>query len=262
VGWRASEPWESCSRRAGAISRSRRGRFPRLASSITLGAALGLGAYPAEAQQLRYSATAPGRIASTGNTLGLAKAPDENGPGTAHSICTFIALDPANSDREPRNADNPRPRGTTWDWQQNGLAAVLHLPEGAQVLHAELVWAGSYAYWPEEVAAWLDEPVSLLTADAQLLVTPDPATAQTLAEQSYTGFYANHYLRSADVTSFVAGQGATTCTVADVPATQGKATNALSGAGWSMVVAYRHDRLPIRNVSIFVGGSFVDEDSS
>jgi hypothetical protein len=245
-----------------SCERSRRFRFLQLASSFSIAAALGLAAVPVEAQQLRYSTTVPGGLASTGNTLGLAKALDENGPGTEHSIGTFISLDSASSDREPRNTANPWPHGTTWDWQQNGSSAVLDLPDGAQVLYAELVWAGSYAYWPEDVSAWLDEPVTLVTADAELLVTPDPATALTLAEQSYTGFYANYYLRSADVTSFVAAEGGTTYAVAGVPATQGEATNALSGAGWSMVVAYRHDSLPIRNLSVFVGGSFVDEDSS
>ncbi len=216
----------------------------------------------AGAQQLRYSTTAPGGIASTGNTLGLAKGTDENGPGTAHSIGTFISLDPQLVDDAPDNSNNPWPFGTTWDWTQNGSAAQLSLPDGAQVLHAELVWAGSHDYWPETVTEHIDLPVTFMADTDEISVSPDPATAQTLEEQSYTGFWANYYLRSADVTSFVQNHGTATYAVAGVPATQGELTNTLSAAGWSLVVAYRHDASPIRNLSVFVGGTFVDEDSS
>ncbi|RLB62958.1 MAG: hypothetical protein DRI90_07915 [Deltaproteobacteria bacterium] len=219
-------------------------------------------AVDADAQQLRYSTTAPGGIASTGNTLGLAKAEDQNGPGTEDSIGTFISLDPQLIDDAPANVNNPWSSGTTWDWTQNGSAAALSLPVGAQVLHAELVWAGSHDYWPETVTEWIDLPVALLAGTDEIAVAPDPATAQTLEEQSYTGFWANYYLRSADVTSFVQQHGATMYAVAGVPATQGTLIDSLNAAGWSLVVAYRHDASPIRNLSVFVGGTFVDEDSS
>ncbi|MBW2455096.1 MAG: hypothetical protein JRI68_11325, partial [Deltaproteobacteria bacterium] len=216
----------------------------------------------AGAQQLRYSTTAPGGIASTGNTLGLAKGTDENGPGIAHSIGTFISLDPQLVDDAPDNGNNPWPFGTTWDWTQNGSAAELVLPAGAEVLHAELVWAGSHDYWPETVTEHIDLPVTFRANTDAISVSPDPATAQTLEEQSYTGFWANYYLRSADVTNFVQNHGGATYAVSGVPATQGTLTNTLSGAGWSLVVAYRHSASPIRNLSVFVGGTFVDEDSS
>jgi len=216
----------------------------------------------ADAQQLRFATTAPGGIASTGNTLGLAKGSDQNGPGTAHSIGTFITLDPALVDDWPANPANPWPFGTTWDWTLNGSAATLVLPQGAEVLHAELVWAGSHDYYPEAVTESIDLPVTLLAGADEISVQPNASTAQTLAEQSYLGFYANYYLRSADVTAFVRDHGAVTYAVSGVPATQGDLTNTLSGAGWSLVVAYRHDASPIRNLSVFVGGTFVDEDSS
>lgn len=216
----------------------------------------------ADAQQLRFSTTAPGGVASTGNTLGLSKASNQNGPGMQHSIGTFIALDPNSVDNLPANTSNPWSFGTTSDWTKNGSAAVLELPEGAQVLHAELVWAGSYDYYPEDVSAYLDSAVSMVANNAEISVQPDPATAQTLAEQSYLGFWANYYLRSADVTAFVSQHGATTYAVGGVPATQGDTTNTLSGAGWSLVVAYRDSKAPIRNLSVFVGGTFVDEDAT
>jgi uncharacterized repeat protein (TIGR01451 family)/MYXO-CTERM domain-containing protein len=219
-------------------------------------------AVEAEAQQLRFSTTAPGGIASTGNTLGLAKGEDENGPGAEDSIGTFMSLDPQLVDDAPANVNNPWPSGTTWDWTQNGSAAALSLPEGAEVLHAELVWAGSHDYWPETVTESIDLPVALLADTHEIAVSPDVATAQTIEEQSYTGFWANYYLRSADVTSFVQQHGATMYAVSGVPATQSTLIDSLNGAGWSLVVAYRHTSSPIRNLAVFVGGTFVDEDSS
>jgi uncharacterized repeat protein (TIGR01451 family)/MYXO-CTERM domain-containing protein len=215
----------------------------------------------AAAQQLRFKTTTPGGIASTGNTLGLAKERDQNGPGTEHSIGTFITVNGAMADTDPVNPANPWPTGTTWDWTQNSASGVLVLPAGAQVLYAELVWAGSYDYFPENVADQLNVPVTLSAGGMDTVVAPDGATALTLAEQSYTGFFANYYLRSADVTAFVEAHGATEYTVGGVPATQGTTTNSLSAAGWTLVVAYRHDSQKIRNLTIFVGGSFVDEDA-
>ncbi len=235
-------------------------------STRTLTAAAILGAaslvtFDADAQQLRYSATAPGGIASTGNTLGLAKATDENGPGLEHSIGTFISLDPTSVDDDPLNDANPWSAGTTWDWTLNGSTGVLDLPEWAEVLHAELVWGGSYNYWPENVSNNLDVAITLATETDSFLVSPDLDTAQTLDETSYTGFAAHYYIRSADVTSFVKQHGATTYSVSGVPATQSTMIDALNAAGWTLVVAYRAESSPIRNLSIFVGGSFVDEDS-
>ena len=61
----------------------------------------------AGAQQLRYSTTQPGGIVATGNTLGLAKGFNENGPGLQDSIGTFISLDPSSVDDNPLNAGNP-----------------------------------------------------------------------------------------------------------------------------------------------------------
>jgi MYXO-CTERM domain-containing protein len=234
-------------------------RTARWMSAIIAAGLLTAAAGDAEAQQLRFSTTAPGGIASTGNTLGLAKAYNDNGPGTEDSIGTFIALDANTVDAEPLNSLNPWAMGTTWDWTLNGSTGVLDVPTGATVIHAELVWAGSYDYYPEDVSASLDLPVTLLANGQNLAVSPDPNTAQTLDEQSYVGFWANYYMRTADVTSFVQQHGATAYTVAGVAATQGTLTNSLSAAGWTLVVAYRHEMQPIRNLTIFVGGSFVDE---
>ena len=133
----------------------------------------------ASAQVLRFSTTAAGKIVSTGNTLGLGKALNENGPGTKDSIGTFLAL--GNSvDDTPFNPLNPWPAGTTFDWTKNGSTAVLALPSEGTVLYAELVWGGSDKY-SEDVTALLSTPVTLAAGGATLSVSPDPATALTIA---------------------------------------------------------------------------------
>jgi MYXO-CTERM domain-containing protein len=213
----------------------------------------------AEAQVLRFSTTAAGKIVATGNTLGLSKADAENGPGTQDSIGTFIAL--GNSvDDNPLNLINPWPVGTTDDWHKNGSTAILTLPAEGQVLYAELVWGGSTKYG-EDVTALLDTPVMLTAGNASLSVPPDAATALTIAQTAMAGFAVNYYMRSADVTAFVKAAGGATYSVAGVPATQTTAIKSLNAAGWTLTVVVRDSTEPVRNLSVFVGGSFVDEKS-
>jgi hypothetical protein len=216
---------------------------------------------PAEAQVLRFAKTAAGGIASTGNTLGLAKAQNTNGPGDWDSIGTFISRDPMLTDNKPASATNPWPKGTTWDWTQNGSSGVLTLPAGAEVLYAELVWGGSYKYI-DDVTSSLDTAVTLSVGGAYVQVKPDKATAITLAQSSTMGFAANYYLRSAEVTGFVNQHMSATYTTSGVPATQHETFNKLNAAGWTLVVAYRDDKQSfLRNLSVFVGGTFVDENA-
>lgn len=209
---------------------------------------------------LRYSTTAAGKIVSTGNTLGLAKSTNLNGPGTADSIGTFISLGNG-VDNNPVNAANPWPAGTTNDWNQDGSTAVLTLPNEGQVLYAELVWGGSTNYGTENVTALLNTPVTLKAGNATMAVTPDAATALNLAQTAMTGFAVNYYMRSANVTSFVKAAGGGTFSVSGVPATQTTNINSLNAAGWTLTVVVRDSAEPVRNLSVFVGGSFVDEAS-
>ncbi len=214
----------------------------------------------AEAQSLRFSATAPGGIVGTGNTLGLAKEFNENGPGLRDSIGTFISL--GNTiDEPPTNPANPWPMGTTANWMENGSSAVLDLPE-AEVLYAELVWGGSFQYGTEDVSALRDTPVLLSANGSTMMVAPAAATAQNFSQTAIGGFAVRYYVRSADVTAFVKQAGKGTYSVTGVPATQTTATNSLNAAGWTLVVAYRDEGAAIRNLSIFVGGSFVDENTT
>jgi len=213
------------------------------------------------ASELRFSQTTAGQVVATGNTLGLSKVFGQNGPGIEDSIGTFITLNGASVDNIPAPPPgNPWPAGTTNDWTQNGSDATLELPLDAEVLYAELVWGGSTNYDAENVLAFLDDPVTLSFGGDSVLVDPDPSTALDIAEMA-AGFTANYYMRSADVTDFVATHGEGVYSTEGVPATQIHTINSLNAAGWSLFVAYRDPTQPIRNLTIFVGGSFVDEES-
>lgn len=214
----------------------------------------------AEAQALRFTATAPGGIIGTGNTLGLAKDTSLNGPGIRDSIGTFITL--GNTvDNMPLNAANPWPMGTTNDWKMNGSTAELDLPE-AEVLYAELVWGGSFQYGAEDVTTSLNSSVVLAANGSMMNIPPNPMTALTISKTAASGFAVRYYMRSADVTDFVKQAGKGTYSVSGVPATQTTDTNSLNAAGWTLVVAYRDEGAAVRNLSIFVGGSFVDENTT
>jgi len=216
----------------------------------------------ASAQQLRYSTTAPGRIIGTGNTLGLSKQLNANGPGTEDSIGTFISLNPGAFDLVPVNASNPWFGGTTNDWTQNGSAATVQLPPESKVLYAELVWGGSYNYGGEDVTSSLGTSVTLKSGANTLMAAPDPATQLTIASTAISGFAVNYYMRSANVTQFVQTAKSGTYSLQGVPCTQSQTINQLNACGWTLVVVVRDDSQPVRNLSVYIGGSFVDENGT
>ena len=154
---------------------------------------------------LLFDSILAGGITITGNTLGLSKEFNANGPGTEGSIGTYISLDPMSVDDSPANLSNPWPAYTTWKWMDNGSSAVLTLPVGAEIIDAELVWGGSYNYI-EDSSANLDTPVTLTFGEGDPL-SVTPTNAATLAEVSFTGYTAYFYSRSADVTTYVTSHG-------------------------------------------------------
>jgi len=211
---------------------------------------------------LRFSVTTGGGIVGTGNSLGLSKELDLNGPGTEDSVGTFMTLVPGTIDDFPANAANPWFGDTTFDWTLNGSDAELLIPHSdTEILYAELVWGGSWAYGSENVSANLDDSIVLSSDGDSIDVAPDPATALTLAEVAMEGFAINYYLRSADVTDFVAEHIDGFYAAEGIPATQDSLIDELNAAGWSLIVVYRSSAEPIRNMTVFVGGEFVDEQS-
>ena len=210
---------------------------------------------------LRFSGTFEGGLSVTGNTLGLAKQTDANGPGTRDSIGTFVTTDATSRDDFPVNVDNPWPAQTTSDWEENDSTGVLDLPAGSTVRYAELIWGGSTEHADENVTALLETAITMRHQNGELeIVTPGDAGV-TISQQSANGaFQVRYYMRRAVVTDFVQANGAGSYAVGGIPATQPFNINSLCAAGWTLVVAYENPEEPTRNITIFSGADWVDED--
>jgi uncharacterized repeat protein (TIGR01451 family) len=229
-------------------------RWPSLALALL---ALAIAA-PADAQYvLRYSAIRSGAITFTGNTLGLDKAGGgSDQPGTNGSIGAFITTD--TTQQKPG-----WPPGTTADWRRNRSAAVLRLPAGATVLHAELVWGGNFANKAPggNLEGLLDTPVSLTTPLGTNAVSPDlnplvrrQAGVVDAAGVCQTGLGAAcYYTRVADVTALVRAAGGGTYAVGGVPGHVDGVEDNSNVAGWTLAVVYEQFGLGLRNLSLFAG---------
>ena len=104
----------------------------------------------------RQVVTTNGAVTFIGNALGLNKQSTSDSPGTAGSIGTFITTDTS-------LRDNPTwPFGTTGDWHLNSSSAILGMPAGSRVIHAELIWGGSYRFGDEDVSpdSWTSRSTS------------------------------------------------------------------------------------------------------
>ena len=220
----------------------------------SIATAASLVAIPASADtELRYSITTGGGIAATGNSLGLSRELNFNGPGTDDSIGTFMTLQAGTSDDFPANPGNPWFLGTTNDWTLNGSEAELVLPNDVEVLYAELVWGGSWANADGNVP----DSAVVLSANGDSIAVDHEITQEGLSNFIST----QYYLRSAEVTDFVAEHGATVYSTEGVPADEDTVINDLNAAGWSLIVVYRNSAEPVRNLTVFVGGEFVEEDT-
>lgn len=203
---------------------------------------------------LRYSNITSGAVTFTGNTLGLDKNGGTDSPGTAGSIGTFITTNTSLRD----NASWPF--GTTGDWHLDRSEAQLRLPTGATVLHAELVWGGTWAEkaGQENVAASLGDAVMLTTPLGSVVaVPPDPAIRRMLGTVDGSGKCINgghcFYVNAADVTTLVQNGGVGTYGVGRVPGTQSTNENDDNCAGWTLAVVYQDFNQPIRDLTLFIG---------
>lgn len=203
----------------------------------------------------RYSDVKKGGIVFTGNTLGLSKAPNQNAPGTEGSIGAFTSL------------NNVRvgafPSGTTLSYLQNGSRATLNLPAGSDVLYAELVWGGLFRSSANNISALTNNSVIFTTPLGAFTVAPDPATAQDFnipADNITVGFY----VRTADVTDLVKSAGSATYSLEAVPALIEALDNRTADtnhAGWTLAVAYENPAMPLRNLTIWSGGTVVSPNT-
>ena len=129
----------------------------------------------------RQVVTTNGAVTFVGNSLGLNKDGTNDRPGTSGSLGTFITTDTSLQ-------KNPEwPQGTTGDWRLNSSSAVLSLPSGSRIIHAELIWGGSYLFGSEDVSDFLNDPINFTTPAGTTQVTRDPTTAVTRSgpQQNY-----------------------------------------------------------------------------
>ncbi|MDE6373905.1 MAG: DUF11 domain-containing protein [Clostridia bacterium] len=204
----------------------------------------------------RYSDVKKGGIVFTGNTLGLSKAANQNAPGTDGSIGAFTSLNPALQ-------VGAFPAGTTLSYIQNGSRAVLNLPAGSTVLYAELVWGGLFRSSVNNISALTNNSVIFTTPLGAFTIAPDPATSQDFnipADNITVGFY----VRSADVTALVKASPSETYSVEAVPAlieALDDRTADTNHAGWTLAVVYENPAQPLRNLTVWSGGTVVSPNT-
>lgn len=219
----------------------------------------------AQAQDMTpiFSDTLTGDMVITGNTLGLSKTKNTNCAGDHDAIGTFISMNTSLADNTPVcSAGQAWSVGTTADWTQNGSKATLDIPSGATIKHATLLWAAAFKDRSEDVSANIQDAVTFksLTGNKSKKVTPTKSSK--IEQMSASGFAVNYYINTANVTDFIASSGAGEYSVNGVPAVQDLATSGVDAAGWTLAVVYEHENLPSRNITLFVGNKFVDENTT
>ncbi len=184
-----------------------------------------------------------GAVAVFGNTLltcptitpGCTQAQLGQGPNLNNNNWSMAFLD---ADADPSTFDSS--------------SSTVALPQGSTVLFAGLYWGARRTAGANGAAATSN--VALL----QLMSLQTPTTGyQTISASSFydgTGFDAGRgYQSFADVTSLVQAGGSGTYWGANVQSATGQDRY----AGWSLIVAYRNPALPLRDLTVFNGFSYV-----
>ncbi len=214
----------------------------------------------------RYTTNDNGAIVITGNTLGLSGRRGTNQPGTNNAINQFITtntnLTPPSPWTSVVNLNNGE--NITYSWQENSSSAFLTMPQGSEVLYAELIWGGMSesisAGGPNlSVADSINNPVLFVTPVTTTTVTPDAATAQEVEVTDLGTFYT----RSQNVTDLIRAGGSGKYTVGRVPsAVNINERSTLNHAGWTLIVVYRNANLLPRNMTVYVGEELINSDST
>ncbi|MDO5495512.1 MAG: hypothetical protein Q4G64_07360, partial [bacterium] len=181
-----------------------------------------------------FSTQTNGAITITGNTL--LTCPSSSGCTTALSSPTaaqgnnqfqMVLLD-ADSDPSTRSSSG----------------ATVNIPAGAQVLYAGLFWGAA-------TAAGGGGQSAVAPPDVLKLRVPGAATYQSITASRIDRLASGNrdYSAYADITSIVRSAGAGMYWGADIAA----ATGTDRYGGWSIVVAYSHPDLPMRDLTVFGG---------
>ena len=254
-----------------------------------------------------YENTLAAQMTITGNAIGLSYQATTGATssstkkyciGTSDGIGAFMTLNPS-APPVPACSEGPAknyPSGTTTDWGENGSMAYLDLPGGAEVVHAELIWAASYKSTKggtnstidtlEDLSEFIAIPVTLSKLDGSdqgmTYVVPgryfdESGAAKTrnpsIADAATTTYEMHYYTNTADVTDFFRDsktgaqlRGAGQYAVEGMPASADPRATVVNGGGWTLVVVYTHpDDSQTRNLTLFIqgeNGTIVQENAS
>ena len=237
-----------------------------------------------------------GGVVFIGNSLGLIKICGENvgsGSNLTGSIGAFITTDNSKQvDSYPTLSPSATdgPAGTTLNFLSSSSAAVLNLPPNSTILHAHLIWSGSYGYccgtaqgqFGVATHCILDytdgttkpSPVTLTTPDAVThSITPLEGTNlnRVISQDPNRTYGAGHYTCWADVTNIVNNPSfdltGAKFTVGGVPATVAPHEDQSNSAGWTLAIVFEcptssHYSTANNFVAIYVGANEASDSVS
>ena len=158
--------------------------------------------------------------------------------------------------RVPSSVDPLTFAGTTNDWTLNGSWARLNpsvtdVPATATVDFAMLVWQGTLSATVTETVVNNNIPTLQTPDGVTHTITSVSAWGETRSSGTFQGTI---YTRAANVTSIL--QGISNRATGDyfverIPTANPPAQG--TGVGWALVVVYRDNSYPVRNVSLYTG---------
>src|SRR6266540_2874872 len=132
--------------------------------------------------------------------------------------------------------------------------AMLTVPAGATIAYARLYWAAQLSANRADTIVTLERPNAFTTS-----VSAD--TSRTATKTGFTNVY--WYQSTADVTDIVKSQGVGPYRLSGIDSVNlGNLQSSDPVVAWAIVVFYRLDSDPLRNLALFDGLDFVENDRS
>jgi len=133
---------------------------------------------------------------------------------------------------------------------RNSSSSDLILPAGKNtIVMAKLYWGGRVADSDYDLSKTNNRSIKIRKGTSNPYSDVIAAAIDTTTViDGYT-----EYLASADITSFIQGNGAGTYEVGNVPLSTGAIFDGGNHGGWSIVVVYQNNSLPYNSVRVFDG---------
>jgi uncharacterized repeat protein (TIGR01451 family) len=208
--------------------------------------------------RLRLSVDQKGDFLVIGNTLGQDCAAGIPAPTTG----TVSACGTNTTDTSPDvfwRADEPTVGGavanTSITPAMARSTAILNLPTGAQVTHARLYWSAAQSGAATDRTVLFErvgaDPFSAMVTAA---AADEAVTASSAGPPAHI-----YYQATADVTALVQAHGSGTYRVGDVDSADVRnVDDSRLYAAWTLVVFYRLDSDPFRNITLFDGLDIIE----